>query len=552
MQAGLSGDASGEGLARAPLLLPLVFFAVGIAVWRLILDTLPLFAVALLALSGAVVVLSLSRKGGWGWHLALAGVCFLLGYGYAGVRLPNPMPERAALPAREAELVLRVERLFATDQWGRRGGVAQVVDAAHLLGRMDGQRVLFRTKEGDTLAEGGEFRMKGLFKRRPPAEDAGGFDAWLEQGGVYFDFTRASVLETVHPPPLWRQNLAELRGHLSLALRSGSEKMPEIRAMLPAMFLGEKRLLDEDDEALFRTTGMMHLFAVSGLHVGLVALLVEGLLGLLRIGRRGRAVCGMVVLLGYVLLIGAPPSAVRAFIMLLFHRAGSLWGRPARGLPSLCASALAVLLWNPAQLFDVGARLSYGIVAGILLYGLPLGEALRKSFRLYEMLPMSSIGPLRRAMLGARDWLCEGAGVCAGAFLVGAPLSVQYFGVFAPGSMLLNLLLVPLAFLSVSAAALASVLFLAGLAPGLGALALAGGFVSKAGWTGCLVMEALISAGGALPLLFFKMRFPLPWMGTALALALLAWAVHLEGCTLRSRLMPFAALFIFCALVGVS
>lgn len=457
------------------------------------------------------------------------------------------MSHRAALPPREAFLHLRVERVFEGDKWGRTRGIAHVESSVHPLGELGGQSVLFSINDAVSLDKGARFYAKGLVVRRALYSEAGSFDEWLERSGVHFNFSRAVLLEEVQAPPRWMGRMNGLREYLSQSLAAGSDAMPQIRAMLPAMFLGQRRLLDAGDGELFRTTGMMHLFAVSGLHVGLVALTVEAILAFLRMGTRWRVGGGLLILLAYVLLIGAPPSAVRAFIMLLFHRAGLLWGRPTRGLPALSASALAVLIWNPAQLFDIGARLSYGIVAGILFYGVPLGRMLNQRLALYEDLPAGSLSRGRRALLWTKGWFCTGAASCAGAFLIGAPLSVQYFGVFAPGSLLLNLLLVPVALLCVAAASLSAMFYLAALLPVCGALAAIGEFFSRAGWVCALFMHEAIDALARVPFLFARCRFPVEWMGSALALGLLVWVLVLNGSWLRMRLrlwfMPLAFLF---------
>jgi competence protein ComEC len=252
------------------------------------------------------------------------------------------------------------------------------------------------------------------------------------------------------------------------------------------------------------------------------------------------------MLLAYVMLIGAPASAVRAFIMLFFHRAGQVWGRPARGLPALAASAVAVLIWEPRQLFDVGARLSYGIVAGILLYGIPLGELLRERMPLYQYLPPGDLRRWQRAAIAARDWFCGSLGVCLGAFLIGAPLSMQYFGVFAPGSMLLNLLLVPVALICVGAATLSGGLFTIGLVLHMDWPCAMGSFVNHAGWLCAWLMHGAMEGSVRVPLLFWKCGFPAPWTGSFVALTLLGLCVLLRSPSLARRpgwqMVPLATL----------
>jgi competence protein ComEC len=462
------------------------------------------------------------------WATAVIGCAFALFWSYASARMLDRLEWKAALPPREVTMEMRVDAVYNTDKFGNHRGLARIVSAPEIQRYLIGQQATYRIQGDIAAREGATLRVKGIIARMPLEAEASSFDSWLKRSEVYFELRRAHIVEETAPPSRYMATTLTVRRWMREKLLEGSDKLPYIRAMVPAMLLGEKNLLSPDDKALFKETGMMHLFAVSGLHVGLVALTLEALLAALRVPRVPRIFAAQTVLLGYVCVIGAPPSAVRAFLMILCHRMASLGGRPSRGLPALAGSALAVILWDPRQLFDIGAQLSYGIVAAIMLYGMPLGNLMKRKLPLYDDLPAADYTFAHKGMLKSRDWLCDAVATTLAAFAVSVPLSMQYFGNFAPGSMLINLLMTPLALLSAVASVITIIFAGAALIPGLGFLAGAGIFFNYADWFCAWEMEGIIDAVGRVPLLFYKLTMPAPWLGGLATAAILALMVMLR------------------------
>ncbi len=141
-------------------------------------------------------------------------------------------------------------------------------------------------------------------------------------------------------------------------------------AMVEALVLGWRASLSDEVRAAYRDAGIAHLLAVSGLHVGLLAMLVGWLLIPLGKERRGRAVRGSVQLVAiwmFAFLTGMSPSTVRASLMFSLFVVSDIAGRRTPKLNLLAATAIVTLLADPRLLFDVGWQLSYCAVAGILL-----------------------------------------------------------------------------------------------------------------------------------------------------------------------------------------
>src|SRR5690606_38269614 len=146
--------------------------------------------------------------------------------------------------------------------------------------------------------------------------------------------------------------------------------------VLPALALGQGRAVQPEVRALYGRCGLAHVLAVSGLHFGLVAVAIFGLATRLtrrvpwvvrRFSARRAAVCvALPILALYVVYVGAPVSARRAFVMAACLMSGHLLERRGHPIVSLSAAAVLLLLSQPAELFSAGFQLSFAAVAGLL------------------------------------------------------------------------------------------------------------------------------------------------------------------------------------------
>ena len=206
--------------------------------------------------------------------------------------------------------------------------------------------------------------------------------------------------------------------------------------LLAALAAGDRSGLAREAGEGFRALGASHLLAVSGLHVGLVALGVYAVSGVLlrpwlprfpgHDPRRGRLALALLVAGGFALFSGWGVPVRRALCLLLALCVATVRGRPTRRLAPLAAAGLVVLAFDPPALFEPGAQLSFAASAALML-GVPSGAA--------------------RSL----------AAVSATALCVTAPLAALHFGSTAPAALGVNLLLVPWAsFVLLPAALLAA------------------------------------------------------------------------------------------------
>lgn len=215
--------------------------------------------------------------------------------------------------------------------------------------------------------------------------------------------------------------------------------LPEDQAQVAqAIVLGQKDLLDAGIREAFSQAGIAHLLAVSGVHVGFVAMAALAMLGpMVRSSRspwwRALGIGAGTVAIGvYVLLVGGPPSAMRAGVMSVAAFLARVVGRRSDSFQTLGAAGLALLLADPLYGFDLGFQLSFGATVGI----------------------MAAVRVCRRALgglLGIRRTLTWSLVMSLAALAFTLPASVGAFSVLPWMSPLVNVVAIPVGALSILA-----------------------------------------------------------------------------------------------------
>lgn len=228
-------------------------------------------------------------------------------------------------------------------------------------------------------------------------------------------------------------------------LEAKQEEYPVETEILQALLLGQRDGIPLQWKNRFAETGTLHVFAISGLHVGLMSLILIAGLRWLGLGPH-RWIWGLTpLLIGYTLLTGAAPSAVRACVMaLIFWSAPAVWRRPDPA-NALSLAALAMLLADPDQLKSIGFVFSFSVVWGLLLFAPPIYAWLRRN----EDRRMESPTPQLFTLLRARvaQGLAASLAVSMAAWVVSAPLTALYFNRCSPIALLGNVVVAPMVFI---------------------------------------------------------------------------------------------------------
>lgn len=284
-------------------------------------------------------------------------------------------------------------------------------------------------------------RVRGVLEPLAERRNPGGFDEagfWWRRG--VRAALRVEAIEAQRPP----RGVMGARDRLRAGVRSGLAG--DAAALQQALTLGVR-----DDlgalRARFAAAGMAHVLALSGLHVGVVAAAVVALAR--PFGRRWSGLIALAVVVGYVAIVGATPSVVRAAAMLAAVALTRALGVIAAPLEAtLALAAIALLLAQPAWVGDLAFQLSFGSVAGIALLAGPLLAAPRRV--------APGVSAARAALQRAGHWLLVGLATSAAAQGATLSLVAGTFGSVPLLAPLVNLVAVPLATALVPLGALAA------------------------------------------------------------------------------------------------
>ena len=291
----------------------------------------------------------------------------------------------------------------------------------------------------------GEFDMRSYLERIDVRQQL--LVRYVEDGTLICHHAGSSLLSAAQTSRAWLQRV----------LCRSLDDSPDVKNFISGIALGLRHQTPEDIEEPFQQTGTLHLFAVAGLHVGIVASLLWIIATVLQFPRKWAAAIIIPLLLFYAAITGLHVSSVRAALMSSILLGGLFFERRVFAFNSLAAAAFLLLGWNTNELFATGFQLSFAVVATIILSADWLSGFLKRSTAPDPFLPRSLLGPLRRLVTVLSDWVFRGSSVSLAAWLGSLLLVLWYFHLLTPISLLANLVVVPMAFF-VLAIALLSIL----------------------------------------------------------------------------------------------
>jgi len=208
----------------------------------------------------------------------------------------------------------------------------------------------------------------------------------------------------------------------------------------------------------FRESGTLHVFAVSGLHVGMVGALLAFFLWFLRVPRWLMILLTILGIIVYAGVTGFRPPAVRAVIMATIFLSGFLFLRMPTLINSLGASAIVVLLWDGHQLFTPGFQLSYGVLLAIALLTFLWMKLFAPIATLDPFMPRELISRHQEWWLKQREKFQGALAVSCAAWVGSSPLIWYYFGLISPVAILAGIALMSLVFMLLALAMISLVL----------------------------------------------------------------------------------------------
>ena len=483
-------------------------FAAGVALLQIfpVLPDIPFGFFLLTALASTILLPRMAVPAAVLCGLAFAGLC-------ADGALTRRLPLESSGDRGQAVVHIVDLPRQAEGAWQFEG---EIIDS-DAFPRLRGERVKlawYRTPERP--AAGDVWRFELRLRTPNGVRNPGGFDAEmraLQKGWAAQGYVRGQAQRLGN-----NGGIDVLRERLSQRIASA---LPDRDArFVRALALGDTRHLTEDDWDVLRRTGITHLIAISGFHVGIVALFaIYGVSGLYRLfpalGLRlprpmGSAMAAISAAAGYAALAGFAVPTVRTAVMIAVFMAHRLLYRTGTVAQAVALSMAAILLWDPFALLASGFWLSFGGVLALVAF-----------------MPRAEPGLLRPFLRA--QWICT---------LMLLPLTVAFFGQATWVAPAVNLLAIPLISLVVVPLALAGCLFvflpeLAAVFWGLSAWLMAmlwQGLLWVQQWPGTALflpeagMAAVLSAMLGAVLCLLPSGMPGRWLGVPLMLPLF-WPV---------------------------
>ena len=326
------------------------------------------------------------------------------------------------------------------------------LNSIELEGRTEPSEATILVRWKNNPAFGDELRLFGMAAPVAPPRNPGEFDmrSYLQRRDVRrVLFVRypedGAVIRSGGGNPVLRV-AQQSRNWLQAVLCRGLQDAPDVTYFISGLTLGLRHQTPEDIEEPFQQTGTLHLFAVAGLHVGMVAELLWIVTGVIGLSRRWAALTIIPLVLFYATVTGLHISSVRAAVMCAVLMGGFVVERRVFRLNSLAAAAVLLLLWNTNELFSTGFQLSFAVVGTIVLLVDPLARTFHRRTAPDPFLPRPLLPPYRRYIDPVLRKFEQGAAVSTAAWVGSLVLLFWYFHLATPVSLLANLVVVPIAF----------------------------------------------------------------------------------------------------------
>jgi ComEC/Rec2-related protein len=294
--------------------------------------------------------------------------------------------------------------------------------------------------------------IEGSARALPPMMNPGQFDIseWQRRHGVHFEISSRSAGDCTvtahgHGSPAMKFAIAA-REWIRKKLELGLEGEPELTMLIESMVLGLRGETPPEMKGLFQKTGTLHLFAVSGLNVAMLAGIAWFLLKPLRVPRRVAVIIIIPLLCAYALVTGLSSSCVRATVMASFILLGQFIGRPAVAINSLASAAVAILAWDTEEFFTPGFQLSFALVAVIMWLSGPIARRMEPLAAPDDFIPQEMWTRSERLRVSVWKQIASATGVTLSAWLGSFIFMAGYFHLISPVAIFANAVAVPLAF----------------------------------------------------------------------------------------------------------
>ncbi len=333
--------------------------------------------------------------------------------------------------------------------------VGRVIDDPSLSSEDGTQSFRFRA---DAVRFGAEWLRSDTVLRvysKGPAHKAAYGERWRIKGryrayedrraGVEGSFRASETVRLREAKVSFRSVCYQARQRAARILRAGIEDFPEQIQLLHALLLGIRSSLPSSLSQTFANTGTLHIFAISGLHVGVLGLILIAGLKIVGVPKPKWGLLIIPLLFFYVVSTGMKPSAFRAFVMAAIYFSAPFFDRRSDSVSAVSLAAILLLAANPLQLFEPGFLLSFLVVSGIIMVHGYTNRRISGYARPIWTIPLTQLTGKHPFRATVRFFALLMVTSIA-AWLFSAPLTARFFNTLSPVALAGNLLIIPVTF----------------------------------------------------------------------------------------------------------
>ena len=277
-----------------------------------------------------------------------------------------------------------------------------------------------------------------LFKdKRNPGE----FDSRLYYSTLKIAYTIKNaqiVAEGVGSPGV-REMLYRFRNYLESTLDKTLDYQDS--AVMKAILLGDKTYMDEEIKDLYKNSGIIHILAVSGLHISIIGMGINKLLRKTGLPMGAAALLSIAFMYFYGIMCGMSSSATRAIVMFSVRLLAGVVGRTYDILTSLSLVEIMLVIDNPLLIYNSGFLFSFGAIIGIVVVKPLISPAIYDaSDEKMRFVDESGSKPALRSFLSKA---ADGFLTCISVMIVTLPIYTSFYYTYPLSSIFLNLLILP-------------------------------------------------------------------------------------------------------------
>ena len=212
-------------------------------------------------------------------------------------------------------------------------------------------------------------------------------------------------------------------------------------AILTAFVTGSKESIGKSTKETFRSSGAAHLLALSGLHVGILFMIlnrITALFSLTLAARRMRVLVVVGCTAAFLAITGFIPSLARAIIMAAICSIAKVWGYRIARAETLVITAFLLICYNPQVVASIGFQLSFAAMAGIMLIIPTLSESLKRVMEMWRRRGTSS-----RIICWCAERIAAPLLLTISCQITTLPLCLYYFQSFSNYYLITNLIAIP-------------------------------------------------------------------------------------------------------------